>query len=308
MTNSTLENEVREVLAWCRDVLGPVELDADDTREHPGLRSGSLRLRGASGLCSVKIHRDAGHWASEVHGYEQWAAAFGDRAPRLLAVRDEEPLALVISALPGKVLEEVQISDDQQQAVWRAAGRALARLHDHAVGDFFGPVQRNGTYAGAPVTDAVEWVDYQFADWLERGTRIGALGRAELEVVRAARELVPAFAGERPAPCHRDYCPANWLVTPGGAWTGVIDFEFSYWDVRAADFSRYPNWDWIDHPEWMAAFFEGYGRAFTPTEAQQHRAALALYALGAVAWGEENEYRIYAAEGRRALEYLGKVI
>jgi Ser/Thr protein kinase RdoA (MazF antagonist) len=128
----------------------------------------------------------------------------------------------------------------------------------------------------------------------------------ELTVVNAAIERLPVFAGERPVPCHRDYGPANWLVTPDGVWTGVIDYEFSHWDVRTADFARYPNWEWIDRPELIDAFFDGYGRTFTPDEDQQILVAKVLYALGAVVWGMENSYFGFAAEGRRALHSLEK--
>ena len=306
LMKSDAKNQIRDALQWCASILGPVEIAADDTRQHPGKRAGSLRLRASPGFYYLKMHHDPAHWASEVHAYERWAPAFGSYAPRLLAVRAEEPLALVISALPGKVLEETPLSAPQERAAWRDAGRALARLHRHAVGEFFGPVRRDGSCAGERITDAVQWVEGQFEDWLRRGRQMGALNSAELEVVRAARALIPAFAGEQPIPCHRDYCPANWLISPGGSWAGVIDFEFAYWDVRAADFTRYPGWDWIDTPARIEAFFEGYGRSFTPAEQQQRTAALALYALGAVVWGEEAEYHGFAAEGRRALETIGK--
>lgn len=298
----TTDPSLREVLRWCAVSLGPVEIAADRTREHPGLRAGSLCLRAAAGLYYVKIHHDPLHWASEVHAYEKWAPAFGRYAPSLIAVREEEPLALLITSLPGDVLEGVRLPARQERAAWRDAGRALAGLHNHAVGEFFGPVRRDGSCAGERITDAAAWVDAGFEDWVMRGKRVGALTEHELDVVRFARLLLPAFAGERPTPCHRDYCPANWLITPSGVWAGVIDFEFSYWDVRAADFTRYPEWSWIDHPRWIEAFFEGYGRSFTLIEQQQRLAALVLYALGAVVWGEENDYHGFAGGGRRALE------
>lgn len=300
-----VDDPFSELLPWCEAVLGPVQVISDHTREHPGARAGSLRLRAASGETYLKLHRDPAHWASEAHGYERWAPAFGRYAPRLLGVHDGEPLAVLISALPGKVLEETHLSRDQELAAWRAAGSALAGLHSHAGGAFFGPLNRDGSPAGQPITDPVAWVESQFEDWLARGEHIGALQDRELKVVNAARALLPAFQGERPTPCHRDYCPANWLVDAQGRWAGVIDFEFSYWDVRAADYTRYPEWSWIDHPERIEAFFDGYGRRSTPAEEQQRRASLALYALGAVVWGGENDYHGFAAEGRRALEVLG---
>jgi len=295
-----------DVLSWCASILGPLEVLHDHTREHPGQRAGALRLRAASGEYYLKIHRDAGHWASEAHGYERWAPALGAFAPRLLGVRENHPPAILIASLAGKPLEELHLPRQQELAVWRAAGSALARLHQCAQGTFFGPLHRDGSPAGPLVTDAVEWVESQFDHWLARGECAGALGAAGLRGIDAARALLPAFAGERPTPCHRDYCPANWLVDAQGRWAGVIDFEFSYWDVRAADFSRYPEWSWVDHPERIAAFFEGYGRSFTPAENQQRLVSLALYALSAVVWGEENHYHRFAAEGRRALEELEK--
>jgi hypothetical protein len=82
----------------------------------------------------------------------------------------------------------------------------------------------------------------------------------------------------------------------------VIDFEFSGWDVRAADFSRHPGWDWLDAPARLEAFCEGYGLQFNPEEEARQRVARVQYALGAVVWGMENSYFGFAAEGRRALQ------
>lgn len=265
-----------------------------------------MRLRARSGFYYAKIHQDPAHWASEVHAYEKWAPAFESLAPKLIGVREKEPLALLISALPGQVLEALKLPDEQLIGVWQAAGKALRPFHDQVVGEFFGPVHRNGTHAGVLIIDAVQWVDSQFDDWLKRGALLEALSDDELAVIRAVRRMLPAFSGEHPTPCHRDYCPANWLVTPAGTWAGIIDFEFSYWDVRAADFTRYAEWDWIDHPERIEAFFEGYGRSWSTAEEQQRQVCLALYALSAMVWGEETGYRGFAAEGRRALSFLGK--
>jgi Ser/Thr protein kinase RdoA (MazF antagonist) len=283
-------------------------MKADASREHAGQRAAAHRLRISSGDCYVKTHRDRSHWENEVHAYEQWAPAFGDFAPRLLAVRAEEPLALVISELPGNVLEEVQLTPSQVQAVWRSAGQALAALHNLAVGDYFGACRRDGAWAGTPVRDARQYVSNGFDDLLERGLKGGYLSEDELAVVHAACALLPAFEGERPVPCHRDYCPANWLVSPQGAWTGVIDFEFAAWDVRVADFTRNPNWDWIDRPELAEAFFEGYGRSFTPTEERQRLVAHTHYTLGAIVWGMENSYFGFASDGRQALTRLGELL
>jgi aminoglycoside phosphotransferase (APT) family kinase protein len=297
-----------EVLSWCASVLGPCEVICDQSREHPGERAAAFRLRAPSGGCYLKTFPERPHWESEVHAYERWAPAFGELAPRLLAVRDEEPLALVISELPGKVLEQVQLPVSRKRAVWRSAGAALVALHELAVGEYFGPSRRDGTCAGTPITDAGEYVARELDDWVQRGMRIGRLCDDELAIVRAARSLIPAFTGECPVPCHRDYGPANWLVRHDGAWAGVIDFEFARWDVRVADFTRYPDWEWMRQPDLVDAFFEGYGRSFTPEEEQQRLVGHVQYGLGAIVWGEENAYHGFAEEGRRALRHLGELL
>jgi aminoglycoside phosphotransferase (APT) family kinase protein len=297
-----------EVLDWCVSVLGDYVVVDDATREHPGQRASVMRLRSALGDFILKIHLDPRHWDSEVHGYEHWAPAFGPYAPKLIAVRDVEPRAVLISALPGAVLEDAALPIKQESAVWRAAGRALAALHDLPPGEFFGQCRRDGTSFGPVVKDAIDYVTLGFRDWQERGERGGYLSTNELSIVRMALDQVDVFNGEHPVACHRDYCPANWLVSAEGRWVGVIDFEFAYWDVRAADLTRYPNWDWIRRPEFAQAFFDGYGRSFTPAEERQHWIAHVQYALGAVVWGMENAYFVYAQEGRQALEYLGKQV
>jgi aminoglycoside phosphotransferase (APT) family kinase protein len=301
-------NPQEDVLRWCADVLGPLQVLDDHTREHPGLRASITRLRAPGGDFILKSLPDFSHWESEVHAYEHWAAAFGAHAPRLIAVREEEPHSVLISALPGTVLEETTLADAQQIAVWRAAGQALAGLHNLPHGEFFGPVRRDGSCAGERIRRAEVYMTSLLDHWLERGARIACLAPDELAIVQAAREDIPAFAGEQPTACHRDYCSNNWLVTRDGTWSGVIDFEFAYWDVRAADFTRYPNWEWIDHPERIAAFFEGYGRPLNAHEEEQRLVCHVQYALAAVVWGMENEYFGYAAEGRRALAHLRMLV
>lgn len=300
------DHQLQTILEWCSSVVGPCEIASGDQRFHG--RTMVWRLRTRSGCCYLKLHRQMSSWEREVHGYERWAPAFGAFAPRLLAVHEEEPLALLVSALPGKVMDDVQLSARQEESAWHAAGRALAGLHGLARGECFGPCRRDGSCTGTATGDAVEYVAAELERETDRGVRAGTLSERELAIVRAVQGLVPAFAAERPIPCHRDYGPANWLVARDGAWAGVIDFEFAYWDVRVADFSRYPNWEWIERPELLEAFFQGYGRSLTPREEQQCLVARAQYALGAITWGNEHSYHGFVREGRRALEHIGSLL
>ena len=88
----------------------------------------------------------------------------------------------------------------------------------------------------------------------------------------------------------------------------MIDFEFAYWDVRVADFSRDPDWGWIHRPDLVEAFFQGYGRSLTPREEQQLLVARADYALSAILWGRDNAFFGFEREGREALAHLAPLL
>lgn len=291
------------LLDWCAQVLGPVRILSDDTRAHPGDRSGTYRLASADGVYFLKVHADPAGWHNEVHAYGHWAAAFGERTPRLLAVRKQPPLALIISELPGRILDGVELSPAEERAVWAEAGAALAGLHRCPAGAFFGPALADGASAHEVESDPQRYLTGEFEKWLAQGVDRGWLSRDERRTIAQARGLLDAFAGERPTACHRDYGPANWLVHEG-CWSGVIDYEFAHWDVRVADFTRYPNWEWMTRPDLIAAFDDGYGESDSPTLTAQKLVGHALYALAAVVWGEANAYFGFAAEGRVALARL----
>ena len=266
------------------------------------------KLRTPAGSAYLKIHSDSATWEPEVHGYEQWSRAFGSRTPELLGVYDAGPFAVLTSDLGGKNLEDAALPASQQPAVWRDAGRALAALHDLAVGESFGVAKRDGNAAGPAITDAVEYIAAEFEDLTGRAAAHGWLSDAERAVVERARAMIPAFDGERPTPCHRDYCPVNWIVDASGDWAGVIDYEFARWDVRVTEFARYPHWDWMLCPERTDALLDGYGRPFTPVEQDQLLVARAKYALGAIVWGHENEFYGFEQEGRDALVVLSNLL
>jgi Ser/Thr protein kinase RdoA (MazF antagonist) len=293
---------MKQILDWCSSIVGPCTVVSGDERFHG--RTSVCRLRSPSGYCYVKIHRERPSWETEVHGYERWAPAFGSCAPRLLAVHEDGPFVLLVSELDGELMDNKRLTVSQEEAAWHDAGEALAALHGLAQGEGFGPCKRDGTSVGVPIRDVTEYVLAELVRQSDICRNAGCLSKEEWAVVHTAQEMASAFAGERPIPCHRDYGPANWLVTDDGVWAGVIDFEFAYWDVRVADFSRYPNWEWIHRPDLLEAFFDGYGRRLTAKEEQQLLVARVQYALSAINWGREHSYLGFVEEGRQALEYL----
>ena len=299
---------MNEALDWSISALGSVEVMSDHSKDHGGHESSTCRLHAPGGFCYLKVHQSRSHWNNEVYAYERWAESFGDFAPKLLAVREQEPLALIVSELPGQIVEDIQLPPLQERAVWRAAGAALVALHDLGPGECFGSCLRDGTYTAEPAQNAVEYISKRLKRQIEHAIHGKYINDDELATVRAAYELIPAFEGERPVPCHRDYCMANWLVNNQGEWTGIIDFEFAHWDVRVADFSRYPDWSWIGRPDLVDAFFAGYGRPLTPTEEQQLLVAHAEYALSAITWGHDNAFYGFEREGRESLAHLASLL
>lgn len=299
---------MEEALSWCSSVLGSVEVMSDHSKTHPGHESSIHRLRTPRGICYLKVHENPSCWQNEVHAYERWAPSFGDLAPRLIAVCDEPPLALITSELSGKVLLTTQLSPDKEMAVWRAAGKALATLHALGPGEGFGKCLRDGTCAEKNPLDAVEYVSKRMKDNIDRAIKGGYINSAEQATIQAAYRLVSAFEGERPVPCHMDYCADNLLVTEEGDWTGVIDFEFAGWGCRVTDFTRDPNWAWVCRPDLFNAFLEGYGITQTPQFEQQLLVAHTEYALSAILWGHDSAFYGFEREGREALVRLATVV
>lgn len=295
-----------KITEWCFSIVGSHEFLSDDQRYHG--RSGIHRLQTSSGFCYLKIHQDIISWEREVHGYEQWAGAFGARAPNLIAIHPDKPYALLVSELPGQMMREMSLTAKQEQQIWCAAGQALRELHDFATGEYFGAAKRDGSPAGAYVRDATEYVLAEFDRLIDVGTKGGYLSNSELRVIRRIVDRVSACEGEQPVPCHRDYGPDNWLVTYQGIWSGVIDFEFSNWDLRVVDFSRYPDWEWMYRPDLLRTLFEGYGRSLNSVEELQCLILRCQYALGAIVWGHQNAFYGFEEEGRKALKYMAPLV
>jgi aminoglycoside phosphotransferase (APT) family kinase protein len=286
---------LRALLAWCATVLGPCE--APGLRARPDGRSATTRIVTATGAAYLKTHSERANWEIEVRAYERWAPALGARAPRLMAAR-EEPYALLLSVVPGRPMREAALSPAQEAAAWRDAGIALRALHDLPAGQHFGPE------GDAGLTEAPAYALADLDRWVNPGLRAGSLTDEDLAVVESARALAPAFCGERPVACHRDYNLYNWLVDEAGEWCGVIDFEFCYPDVRVAEFTRYPEWEWWRRPELVAALREGYGLVSGPREEEQMLLSHVIYSVSMIVWGQENGYLGCVAEGREALRHL----
>nr|WP_255644632.1 phosphotransferase [Actinoplanes polyasparticus] len=251
-------NEVDVLLALCRRLVDP---HAEPSTVHAG-HNGTVALRAitAVGEVIIKLHRGPDRHRQEVYAYRYWAPALNDQAPRLLAI-SEQPLAIVISALPGRPLAETQLTSRSEVKAHRQAGELLYRLHNAAPPD--------------TEKDIPGWLAERGEHWLALAKALlPAKRRAEIHAhLRALSTLGPIPA----VPCHLDYTPRNLLcVTPspreqrprdqqhragtsGAPRICAIDFEHARYDLAARDLVRFATRTWHHRPDLQHAFLKGYG-------------------------------------------------
>jgi hypothetical protein len=293
-------------LEWIESVIGECQIGTGDIRFHQ--RAIVAKVTSLEGVFYFKAHRSKELWNQEVFGYEQWAPLFGKRSPQLIAVREELPYSFLVRDISGLPAERASLSKQVELNLWSSTGKALAGLHKSAKGTLFGTCLRDGSPSGASVTDAQVFILHEIDQEMARCHQLNALTTREAAIVEEVKSFSMAFQNEFAVPCHRDYNPANWLVNAVGTWTGLIDWEFSRWDVRAADFSRFPGWEWLERPDLFEAFLDGYGLHLSDNINQQFLVSRMLYAISAISWGSEHSYFGFVNEGRAALKRIEELI
>lgn len=233
----------------------------------------------------VKTGRDK--FDQEVRAYRQWAPHLDGRCPELLAA--DEPLGvLAISAVDGRLAQNLEPDASDEVDMYRQAGEVLRSLH------------------GLRVTEVG---DDPVATFVERATR---WGRRAVEHVGAddrawVREriddIVPLLADTMRCPCHRDFTPRNWVVDEGGSLR-LIDFGHAREDFWILDVDKLWSDQWVDRPEREAAFWDGYGRSPTASDWAVLEASSALGAVSTIVWSREHDDQAYEAFGRRHLARL----
>lgn len=234
-----MNDPVAELLAICRRLVDP---NAQPITVHAGHNGTAvLRATTATGEVVIKRHRGPDRHRQEVHAYQHWVPAMQGRAPRLLAVNDDPP-AIVATALPGQILAEARLAPAQELDAYRQAGELLRDLHR----------------AAEPRTepDMTQWLAARGEHWLALAEDIlSAHRRTEIRShLRALAQLGPVPA----VPCHLDYTPRNLLATTGGA-IAVIDFEHARYDLAARDLVRIATRVWPARRHLEDAFLQAYG-------------------------------------------------
>lgn len=265
----------------------------------PHAESAVWRLEGqveGRRVAYFKVFRQPQKFAQERRAYRDWLPQLTSapaRVPTLLA-ESGALRALLVSALPGVLLERASLKAAQNLAAYRQAGAFLGALHrlPFRDDDPLPLAEATRRRARAWLTRAEGLIQPDLRAWVAgQATAVAET----LEQLGAAR-----------VPCHRDFTPRNWLVTTengaGSVRLGVIDFEHSRPDFWLADLEKLCAEGWDAATE--AAFWTGYGR--TPTAAErtllEQRSPLA--ALATVVWACEHGDPAFEAQGRAQLSGL----
>ena len=227
------------LLGLCRQLLTP---NAQAIAFQKG-RNGAPMLRAATatGAVIVKVHRTSREHRREVRAYRYWTSTLGDRAPRFLAESDD-PLAIIITALPGEGFVEARLEVGAEMSVYRQAGELLSRLHRAA------PPRTN--------PDGCRRLVEQGERRLVSASRL--LPERRLTQVREHLAALVKLGPIPAVPCHLDYQPRNMIVGLDGK-LGIIGYERAGYDLAGRDLVALATSVWPLRPDLEAAFLAGYG-------------------------------------------------
>ena len=286
-----MPNELKpELLRFAQNYLGNLRRAEFCGWDHA--ESAVWRLETKRGRAYLKAHRQPLKFRQELYVYENWLAALRDQTPELLAVRQNEPRALLLSALPGELAQNIALSGAELARVHRQAGAFLKTFHQ----------------AGGPDEDEVTLraaVEMRLNAWLKRVAPV--VPKADIEFTRTVMtEALPYLCGKTRVPCHRDYTGRNWLVY--GDEFYVIDFEHSKMDFYLHDFGRLFREGWRFDEGLETAFFEGYGGTLDD-DARRYMTSRALFsAATTIGWAREHGDRAFENVGWEQLEYYRNIL
>lgn len=276
-----------DLLAWATGILG-WQATATVDLSWPHAASNVTRLHGPAGeRAYLKIHRQPRKFEQEQRALQLWAVSL-PRTPRLLGVHPSPQHALLLSHVPGVLVEGTPLPQATLLEVQRSAGVWLQQLHQLPHDDH-------------DPLDLRRAVTERLARWSQRASEAV---RPETLAWVAARVEAADLKRLRRVPCHRDYGPRNWLWDEDYGF-GVIDFEHALPDLWWADVGRLIDEGWYAQPALEAAFWEGYGRVPSASERAAGDAHRAMTALGTISWARAHGDVEFEAQGRRVLQRLG---
>lgn len=228
--------DASSLLTTCRALVDPEAQPL--TTDDPGP---VLRARTVRGDVIVKRHTRREKHDREIAAYQQWVPVLGARAPRLLAATADPP-TIIITALSGSPLSQVQLPAPAERDAHEQAGALLAAFHEAP--------------APTPTTNIPAWLAARGEQWLALAADL--LDRHQQAQIRAHLRALAALGPLSTTPCHLDFTPGNLLRDDDGR-VSLIDFEHARQDLPARDLVRLATRIWPTRPDLEHAFLNGYG-------------------------------------------------
>ncbi|TXS44318.1 phosphotransferase [Streptomyces sp. t39] len=278
------------LLSWASRVLG-TRLSGQEI-SHPRERSRACRL-GLPGSVrfSLKVSPKAVLYERETLALRSTAPALGvGDAPQLRA-SSAEHLALLLTAVPGRLLTEQTLAPAQESRAHRQAGALLARFP--AAGDLSGPRRAEAEQALQALVEGAE------GHLATAGDRLTAPEQTLVREGAGPLRALPPLAYIHGDASNRS---PKWSGTRQRA--GGIDFERSRPATAMQDFVLRACSTRTDRLDLRAACLQGYGRNVMPGKQHAVMGLAALDAVGCLVRGPQLDDAEVITRGRRSLDRL----
>ncbi|MFJ8871324.1 phosphotransferase [Streptomyces sp. NPDC102473] len=280
------------LLAWASRELGARPAVMDVSHRCENSRVWRLNLPGAARYY-LKISPKAVMYERETLALRSAAPALGAGGAPQLRASNARDLALLLTAVPGRPLKELELSPVEEARAHRHGSALLARLH--TAGDLNGPRRAEAEKAMQAAADGAE------------GHLAAAGGRLTAPEQRLVRQLAEELRALPPLPLayiHGDAWGRNLMWSTARQQAGWIDFEHSRAATTVQDFVLMACPTWTDRPDLRAACLQGYGRNLTAEEQHALKCLAAIDAASCLVWGPKLDNSHLTARGRRTLGRL----
>ena len=235
----------------------------------------------------LKIHSLTGKYQQEKRAYQDWAIHLKN-TPELLAY-DDENMFLLMTAVPGNLVEAGRFGQNELEDIYFQAGSCLKKLHALSFVDN-DKLSIRQAYAK------------RLKAWLPRARPM--LAQKDIDWVEArVLEILPMLEDHKRVPCHRDFSARNWLYNRDKLF--LIDFEHSRPDFFLSDLERLWGLVFITKPVLKEAFFAAY-KGLSDDEIEMLKRSTALWAMNTISWAYEHNDKVFEQVGRRVLQQLQK--
>ncbi len=272
-------------------------IEIEDVSRTYGTKTITWRITApGEGEYYLKRHEYPGHYLAEVRALNEWVQRLPDEpwwsVPKVLTTEDELG-ALIMTGLPGLILEEAPVEPTTRTKLFQLAGRFAKSLHSCRIDLSSEPTSH--TYSEETL-DRVLLAAEPHVD------------SATLKWVDSVVRRFDAWKGLAIVPTHCDFSPRNWLFCEGKTLLGIIDWERSRPGYYVEDFQRMIQDHWLLDPHLRDAFFAGYGREPSELEWYQANQVVLINAVGGVTWSISHGDPEFELLNRTVVERLKGVL